>query len=418
MLRLGTGSAVISPKNWEEISMGGMRRLLPTRGVLEDLVAMVFVLQVKLETVVVCEIDQLFIRGEVAANIGEQLKRRLPHAHLILCATHVHSSEAIPFEKDSPEAERNCAAAREKIYQGFSQALDEALGDLREVEVGSTRIPVPMQLGLNRRGKLSNGTCIAAWDSGAMIPPGQKLVGKSSEDAKWIDLLAFREPGQAEPCALLSSYPSHVHFYEIPYFTDEAAGAARRAMKKRHPRLRLMYTLGCSGNIALGFAHPIPKDDEESRIAWFKDKSNAFGEAFARILHDSLGGLKYAPVEAMRYTSFRERGTERDQDLLVETLRLGPHAIVVMPGEMFIEFDADLRRGQPAASLLVMTYNRSFLGYIAPRLGFEEGSYETMRGPAKEVGYFSPNERVKSDMTTGDAIIARAREQLAALFAE
>jgi len=54
-----------------------------------------------------------------------------------------------------------------------------------------------------------------------------------------------------------------------------------------------------------------------------------------------------------------------------------------LAGEIFIEFDADLRRDKPSDSLLVMTYNRSFLGYVATALVFDEGSYETMRGTLK-----------------------------------
>lgn len=416
-MKLGTGSAVISPRVWDKITMSGMGRRIPTRGVLEDLRAQVFILQEKSETVVVSTIDQLFISEEMADSIGDRVRKRLPEAKLILCATHVHSAEAIPFDRNDPVAKQNCAAAREIVYEGYSAAFEQALGNLREVEVASDRIHVPVPLGLNRRGRLDNGSCITAWDNGAMIPPGHKLAGKSSEDATWIDVLAFREPGQSRPRALISSYPSHVHFYEIPYFTDEAAGAARRALKKLRPEAEMVYALGCCGNIALGFAHPIPGNDEETRIAWYKEKSNAFGETFARVLDEQLDKLEYRPVDSLAYTSYREPGTERLQDMLIETLRIGSHAITVMPGEMFIEFDGQLRAGQPAESLLVMTYNRSFLGYVATPLGFEEGSYETMRGPVTQVGYLTPTERVKSELTTGDFIVGKAREQLATLFA-
>lgn len=415
-MKLGAGTAVISPKSWDKLTMSGMGRQIPTRGVLGDLCLEVFVLQEKNETAVICVMDQLFITESVATNIGVRTKQRLPQAHLILCAAHVHSATAVAQDASDNLAAEGCAEALQVIYEGFSKALAQAQQNMREAEVAAGRIPVPIRLGLNRRAKLGNGTCITAWDNGALIPPGQKYFGKSSEDAKWIDVLAFREPGQAEPFAMLSSYPSHVHFYEVPYFADEAAGAARRAMKKRHPNLTLMYAVGCCGNIALGFAHPIPKNDEESRIAWYKEKSNAFGEAFAGILSDALGKMKYAPVNQMSYTFHREPGTERDQDLQIETLRLGPHAICAIPGEIFIEFDADLRRDKPSESLLIMTYNRSFLGYVATSLGFEEGSYETMRGTVKETGYLTPTERVKSDLNTGDSIVAKAREQLAALF--
>lgn len=416
-MKLGVGTAVISPKVWDKISMQGMGRREKTRGVLEDLALQVFVLQEKEETAVICVMDQLFTMQNDAAELTKRCRARVPNAHFILCASHVHSSSAQAVD-ESEEAKRNCDAALQLVFEGFDRALDEALKSPCEAEVAAGRFFVPMPLGLNRRAKLDNGTCITCWDNGAMVPPGHKVFGKSSEDAKWIDVLAFREPGKKEPVAILSSYPSHVHFYEVPYFTDEAAGAARRAVKKRHPNLTLMYAVGCCGNTALGFAHPIPKNDEESRIAWYREKSNAFGEAFADVLDQNLPKLKYAPVDEMAYTRFHDSRPEREQSLTVETLRLGPHAICGIPGEIFIEFDADLRHNLPAESLLVMTYNNSFLGYVATALGFEEGSYETMRGTAKETGYLTPTERVKSDLDTGDSIVRRAREQLAGLFSK
>jgi hypothetical protein len=414
-MKLGVGTAIISPKVWDNISMQGMGRQEKTRGVLYDLTLQVFVLQAGGQTAVVCVMDQLFTMQEDAAELTKRCHAQVPNAHFILCATHVHSSSATPHE-DSPEARRNAAAALQIVFEGFSEALTKALKDPREVEVAAGRFFVPMRLGMNRRAKLANGTCVTAWDNGAMIPPGQKVVGRSSEDAKWIDVLAFREPGKTEPMAMISSYPSHVHFYEICYFTDEAAGAGRRAVQKRHPNLTLMYSVGCCGNTAMGFAFPIPKNDEESRIAWYKEKSGAFGEAFADVIDANLPKLRYAPVNEMRYVRHQDLRMEREEAITIETLRLGPHAICGIPGEIFIEFDADLRRNLPAESLLVMTYNNSFKGYIATALGFEEGGYETIRGTVKETGYLTPTERVKADLTTGDEVVGRARQQLAELF--
>jgi hypothetical protein len=134
------------------------------------------------------------------------------------------------------------------------------------------------------------------------------------------------------------------------------------------------------------------------------------------VIDANLAKLHYAPVDAMSHVRYHTSRPEREESITIETLRLGSHAICAIPGEMFIEFDADLRRDLAAESLLVMTYNNSFKGYIATALGFEEGSYETIRGTVKETGYLTPTERVKSDLTTGDGVVVRAREQLATLF--
>ncbi len=415
MLKLGTAKSVISPRTWEKVTMDGMNRLLPTRGVMDDLSVDVFVLQDGKGTVVLCTLDQLFIPEPVFLNIEAITNRCLPNAHLILCATHDHSSTAVPVEPDSAEAISECAAAREIIYEGFSSALEQALKDLAEVELAAKRVSLPTPLGLNRRAKLANGTCVNAWGAGPVIPPGQKWAGKG-DDALSVDLMAFRKPGQAQPKAVLSSYASHIHFHEIPCFTGEAAGAARRAMHKRHPGLHLLYALSFAGDVAVLFPHPIPKDDEDSRIAWNQESSLAFGDAFSGALSEYLNDLAYAPVEEFRYRALEVAGPKEGEFLLLQSLRLGPHVLCSIPGEMFISWEKQLRQDLPGQTLLVMAYNRSNLGYVAAPLEFEEGSYETMRGPVDQVGYFSPDAGVKSGTQTGADVIEKARSEIGELF--
>ena len=411
MLKLGTATASITPKAWEGITMDGMPRIEATRGVLDDLQADVFVLQDGRNTVVIATLDQvsiarIYISERLYPTLRAIVDKRLPDAQLILCATHNHSSLTIPVDANNAQAVANCAAAREVIYEGFSSALELALQEMREVEVAARRIPLSMPLGQNRRAKLGNGSCTMAWGAGPLILPGQKCVGKTGGDAVSIDMIAFREPGAAEPMAILSSYASHVHFYEVPCFTGEAPGGARRAMRRLHPNIHLMYSLGFAGDNAMQFAQPIPKDDEESRIQWQTEKTAEFGEAFSKTLSDHLTQLHYAPVDSLHYISHYEQNGKWGPFLLVESLRVGSHAICSMPGELFIELEKELRDGMPCETLLPMTYNRTELGYvyIATPLAFEEGGYETMHGP-KNVG-----------TDTGDVILKKVREQLQNLF--
>ena len=419
MIKLGTATFLVSPVAWDGVTLDGMPRILPTRGVLDDLQTDVFVLQDGTRTAVIATLDQCFITDDHFSNLRARLDGRLPGAHLILCSTHDHSGTAIPFDRADEKAAGNCTAARKIVYDGFSSALEQALREMREVEVAAGRIRLPVWLGRNRRAKLANGACIQAWGAGPLIPPGQKCAGKSGPDAVWIDVLAFRDPDAAEPRAMLSSYASHVHLYEIPYFSGEVAGAARRVMRERHPDLHLMYALGFAGDNALQFAHPIPKDDEDSRIEWQKEKAAAFGAAFSAALSDQLRTLKYSAVDSLQYTSDSEPGIRKGECMLVETLRIGPHAVCSLPGEMFIEFEQQLRRDMPCETLLPMAYNRSLLGYIATPLGFEEGGYETMRGSVDKIPYSKDySGPVRSRTDSGRLILAKAREQLGTLFAE
>jgi len=426
MLKLGKSRAVITPDLSNNTTLDGMGRLGPILGVQDDLHAELFLLQDGKQTVVLCALDQVFIsEGHLAhlfpseglfPTLNSKVSQRLPGAILILCSTHCHSATVIPKTANEETSAADCVAARNIIYEGVMAALEMALQDMREVEVAADRFPLVPALAGNRRTKLGNGTVIQGWGAGPLIPPGQKCVGKAGPDANWIDLIAFREPGTSRPLALISSYPSHIHFYEIPLVTGEAAGAAKNALHAANPDLQLMYCLGFGGDNAMEFAHPMPKDDEPSRIAWQKEKSVAFGEAFAQAVSARLPALHYSRVEEMQYVSDYKMWEAHGKHMLVECLRLGNYALCSLPGEMFLAYEETLRSDMPCEALLTIGYNRSDLGYVATSLGFEEGGYETIRGPSDIVDYHSPSARAKSDMDSGATVVQIANGQLQKLF--
>ena len=72
------------------------------------------------------------------------------------------------MEEGNEQAMANRASARKIVEEGYERGLVEALKELKAVEVAASRIPVPMPLGLNRRGKLANGSATQAWGAGPL----------------------------------------------------------------------------------------------------------------------------------------------------------------------------------------------------------------------------------------------------------
>lgn len=416
MLTLGTHRAYISPPDVTNLHPAGMSRLQPSPGFLDELEINLMVLRDGRRTAVICLSDELFITREEYEDFCGLLEERAPGACLIVCATHDHSATPVPHGKPTPEMHAAIRSAREKVRAGFISSLEAALGDLTEVEVAAARIPFPGTLSGNRRAKLGNGSAISAFGAGPLIPPGQKCAGRPGPDPAEIDLLAFRQPGHSHPKALLTGYSSHIHIYEIAYFNTEAAGAARNALRARFPGTHPFYSIGFAGDVAIQKVHPCAGDDEPFRIEWEKESLRAHGEAFAEAVARGLPSLKYAPAGGLDFLRHSEPGPSNEEFLLVETLRIGPHAVCSLSGEMSLAWEEELRAGLPCASLLSMAYNASWLGYVSPPLAFEEGSYETMRGPSDIFGYPTPTTRAKSATTTGARILALARRQLQTLF--
>ncbi len=417
MLILGTARRSISPPSTEGLTMDGMPRQHPTLGILDDLEINLFLLQNAGKSVVICMLDRLFISQAEFTDYQKILQGMIPGAELILCATHSHSSTPTPFGPSSPEAIARCDAASDAIKEAFVASIESAVATRAEVEVASARIPFLPAHGRNRRAKLDNGFCVSAFGAGPVLPPGHKFAGFGGPDAEAIDLLAFRKTGSTHPMALITGYSSHIHFYEIPYFTGEAAGAARKAIRSALPTVHPLYALSFPGDVAQQLAQPIPWDDEASRIRWQKESSEAFGSSFAEAICSGLKQVEYSPTQELNFVRHQEASGRNDEFLLVETLQIGPHALCSVSGEMFVDWELALRKDLPCASLLALGYNASWLGYVASPLAFEEGSYEVMRGPSNILDYPTPTTRAKSSTLTGFRIIEIAKNQIDQLFA-
>jgi hypothetical protein len=62
-------------------------------------------------------------------------------------------------------------------------------------------------------------------------------------------------------------------------------------------------------------------------------------------------------------------------------LRIGPLAVVFLPGEPFMETALAIERASPVGRTLVVGYAEDYIGYLPPRRAFREGGYEV--GPGR-----------------------------------
>lgn len=74
----------------------------------------------------------------------------------------------------------------------------------------------------------------------------------------------------------------------------------------------------------------------------------------------------------------------------VQALRLGPLAIVGLPGEPFAALGLEIVRRSPAEMTMVTGYVNDYRGYLAPPEAWAEGGYEVALGPWSHVGPEAP----------------------------
>ena len=268
---------------------------------------------------------------------------------------------------------------------------------------------------------LSNGTCVNCWGSGPIVPPGEKYVGPAGPFDPTIATLCVRAVGATDPMAVLTSYNSHPHLYELPYFSGETAGACKRAVQSRLPGTMAMYAHGTGGNIDLHCVHPIPPAGDTAAVQWFQDSAAVLGRRFAEAVVPAVQkarGYRRPTRFANEFFSLGEDGAGVRRVLILSTLVLGPIAFVSMPGELFVEYGLELQRRSPVKHLFLMGYNGSVGGYVPPPLAFEQGSYEVMRGPApssaEEITTTATKDKtVRASRETGAMIVGKILEMLA-----
>lgn len=414
----GVARGDISPDNPQWLTPTGMVRLLPTRGVLDPLEVQALAFETNGERACVITGDLRVIDPECARQVRQRLSQSAhcnPH-RVLLGATHNHCShpelpsDALraqmpePGETGDKLANEALAAWNRKVIDVMVSTCMTAFANLRPSEIASFEAPVALALGENRRMRLSSGICVNQWGAGPVVPPGQKYVGPAGGSADRIYAVSIRQIGSHTPFAVLSSYDSHIHLYELPWFSGEVAAAARRAVEARLPGLTALYASGASGDVDMHTAHPMPVGGEDESVAWFKDRAATLGDRFAGALVPAMQQpLHYLRPTTLTHT-FESVGDENPQTrriMVVATLQLGDIALVSLPGEMFIDFGHQLRQALPDKHLILISYNGSDPYYIPTALAAEQGSYELMHGPAR-----TPEEEMIAS-PTGDLVPSR-----------
>ncbi|NLX59842.1 MAG: hypothetical protein GXY74_12225 [Phycisphaerae bacterium] len=385
-LRIGAARRDITPDEPHLLKPTGMGRLEPTRGVLDRLCVEAMAIDAGDGPAFILTSDLRIVlpewarevRGELAARCGCDAHR------VILSAVHNHCSSPEPTDS-SPEAAAATDRANRKIVRAMIDACVEAFETRRPAEIAYAETRLREPIGLNRRVRLSNGTCVNCWHAGGICPPGLKYVGPGGPHSTDIQLLVVREVGAAKPFAVMTSYATHPHLTGVPYFSGEFPGEAKREVARRlggDPVV--LYANHCGGDNDLHVMQPEPDHPTEKVVEWFQASQRTLAARFAdAVVPAVLAADDWSRPTRLRH-AYWSRGeddaTGRKRAVVVSALALGDVAIASIPGELFIELGLRLKAESPFPKLLTVGYNPVTWHYQPLPIHFEQGSYEVMRG--------------------------------------
>jgi len=388
--RVGVASVEFSPDRPELLWVAGLHREHPTRGVLEGnglwVDAMAF--QAGGRTAVVATSDTggfgKWYEGEIPKAVAE--RTGIDAKLVIMGGRHNHSCQARAIDKDNPAAVQARKDYRKKIRTSMIEACVGAVADLRPAEIAAATATVSEPIGQNRRARYGHGGSMPSWGTGPVAIPGEKFAPPPGPDSKRIDFLVAREVGARQPFGILTSYASHIHLSAIPYFTGEAVGGIKNALKKRIPGLTVVYGTTTGGDIDMHCLHPIPPGGVEAEVEWFQKSCRELGRRFADALVPAIPAGGYIRPEELGHEYFSNDGYKSDRgkrDYMINAIRLGNITMASIPAELFIELVNRMHEESPVEHLLLVGFNGSgWLGYIGTPLAYEQGGYETAKGPA------------------------------------
>jgi neutral ceramidase len=345
------------------------------------------------------------IRERVAAATAGAI----PADHVIVNVSHTHSA---PYLSDELQ----------ELLRPFGLRLQDddyarslpALVAAAVVEAADRAVPVSVAIGRgqvdrvagNRRPRGADGRVVHRWGR-----PPQDLRDLS-EGLIDPDVAVVRFDGDGGPVGALMVYACHptASSEGIPEIVSADYPGHGRALLEREFGHPFVFLQGCAGNVGTGkWVAGTPWDDTVAMGARF---AAGVAEGLRAARHVDAGSLGPAvsqlPLELDPFPPVAELERQLDQaarsgafagivavgDALVvarrleerrrariTALSLGPElALVILPGEVFLEHGLAIRAASPFRETVVAAYNANTLQYIPTREAFPDGEYEVNGG--------------------------------------
>jgi neutral ceramidase len=389
--------------------MGGYgARAAPANATHDPLYAHALALGTQARPLVVIVCDLVALDETMVQEVREQVAIQFPGATVWLGATHTHSgpdvARSLSLMPEPPDP-----AIRERVIAGASSAAGSAIARMHPVWV--------------------------KWTSGVIngIATNRDHPDKSTDLT--LDMLCFYDtseqtgPGSqpTKPVALFGSFPCHptVLGAENLALSADLPGAYRRQLQAllgkdtwialatgaagdistRHMRqgqgfdelerlggllAKQAYALLSSAQplqldiphihdtvVALEQQEPLSRDKLAAYARFVQVRMSAERQAGnmtqARTLETVLQGLQFAQQRALMQG-------EHVQNVAVSAALLGECALVAVPGELYNNLGAEIKRGS-ARLVLLLCYTNGYVGYIPTREAYAEMDYEVLVTP-------------------------------------
>lgn len=411
-VRAGIGVVDITPPVGFRMS-GYFNERLST-GTQDPLQAKALVLQQGETTLALVLCDLIGVSRRVADGVREAASGRtgIPAENIAVAGTHTHTGPL--YQGVLREHFHKLAISREGrdpcetvdypafLIERVTRSIEQAKDSLRPVNLRVAAVEQKPQISFNRRFHMKDGSIV--------FNPGQQnpnIVRPAGPIDPAVTVIVLEEDGR--PLAALTNFAMHLDTTGGTLYSADYPGYLERVLRRDFgPGFVSLFATGACGDInhidvsvtgrrtaeELGtlLARTVRDAVRQARPA-SPDLAAASGRLtvpLQRVTPDerrraeeqmALVGSRELPfldqVRACKILSLAARGPTID--LEVQVFRLAPDtAVVLLPGEVFVELGLAIRRASPFRTTLVVELVNDCPHYIPTRKAFTEGSYETV----------------------------------------
>jgi hypothetical protein len=399
---LSTFQADITPPLGHALMGGG---ITPAQRIEDRLSAYGFVLSGGGLPIVLVSLDWCEVRNDaydrwrtVLAKVAGTSKERV-----LLTCIHQHDAPVADLTAQRLLNEARAAGSicdlkfHETAVRRVAQALQDSLRKSKRVThlgLGQARVE---RVASNRRyvgpdGKLLFNRTSATRDAWIREQP------EGTVDP-WLKTLSFWSGDR--PVVALSCYATHpMSYYGKGGVSSDFMGMARDRRQKEDPDVKQIYVSGCSGNVTAGkYNDGAP----ENRPVLADRIYRAMAEAWKDTRREPLTSLRFRSLPLMLEPrsdagfsrqdlekrlrtdtkpfgqclaalglSWRRRA-EAGRPIDVPVVDLGAAQLVLLPGEMYVEFQLMAQKLRPDSFVMTLGYGECAPGYVPIERAFEEG---------------------------------------------
>lgn len=365
--------------------------------------------------------DVLILTQELLAPVLEEIQRRchIPASHVMIHATHTHHAPSTCRVHGYGPDERFCRQLQKAIPEAVAAAQARLAPSRFFYAKGEEKT-----IGQNSRLLLQDGTIY--W-----IGPRSDVVRPTGPVDPQVPVLVFRSPEDNKLQAMLFGHSAHTigglkggvrspAFYGlaaqsleeqyggIVAFLEGASGSTHRldvAPADAYMRIRQVVEQ------TMHSAKPMPVDTLAALKKPFTFRYRHFNEAaeekaVMEYCQKRVGGKRAEAIAAV----FRQMRKElaplqgKEKTTWLQVIRIGPVALVALPGEVFTALGLEIKRRSPFKETLVVELANDWIGYVPDREAHRLGGYQVWTGLHS---YVEPG--------TGERMVEQALQMLQSL---